>query len=166
MSDYSVIKQRLKQIIFWSVLLGGILALFVPVIAQSTAIETFAQSDVCQTFGGDSACLSGTPRGDGAADTEAVGNNIVSIIISISTLLTFIAGGVAVLFIVIGGYYVISAQGDQGRAKAGYDTLKNAIIGLIITVLAYTIVFIVGQFTTQTDVLCDTTQAAQQANGC
>ncbi len=164
MRDNSVIKYRLKQIIFWSILLGGILALFVPVFAQSLGLEAYAQ-DVCDTFNTNS-CLAGTPRGEGTADPEAVGNNVVSIIISIAVTLTYISAAVAVIFIVIGGFLMITSAGDNSKYKAGLDTLKNAIIGLVITVLAYTIVFIVGQFVSRTDVLCNTSDASQQAQGC
>lgn len=52
--------------------------------------------------------------------------------------------GVAVLFLVIGGFrYVISA-GNEDAAEAGKNTVFNALIGIVIIVLSYVIVNVVA----------------------
>ena len=60
-----------------------------------------------------------------------------------------IAGLTAVIFIIIGGYYFITARGNEEQAKQGRKTLVNAVIGLIIVVVSFLIVQIVYQFITQ-----------------
>ncbi len=62
----------------------------------------------------------------------------------------YFAGVIAVLFIIYGGYQYIFSGGADDRAKAGRKTLGNAIIGLIIVVLAYIIIQIVYRFITTT----------------
>ncbi|MFO0702456.1 MAG: pilin [Candidatus Andersenbacteria bacterium] len=51
-----------------------------------------------------------------------------------------IAGGLAVLFIIVGGIYYITAQGDHERLEKAKKTIKNAIIGAVFILLALVIV--------------------------
>ncbi len=69
---------------------------------------------------------------------------------SSGSLLTFIlnilfgfAGTAAVIFIILGGYWLITSGGNEERAEKGRKTLVNAIIGLVVIILAATIVRIV-----------------------
>ncbi len=71
--------------------------------------------------------------------------SIASFILNIAKFLTYIAGAVAVLFLVYGGFLIIVDNGDEARSKKGKKILFNALYGLIITIIAYTIVnFISG----------------------
>ncbi len=53
------------------------------------------------------------------------------------------AGFIAVLFIIIGGYQYMFSGANEELAKKGKTTLTNAVIGLVIIILSYTIVSIV-----------------------
>ena len=56
-------------------------------------------------------------------------------------------GAWAALFIVIGAVRYASSNGDQGLITKAKDTLLYAIIGLVVSVLAFTIVqFVLGRF--------------------
>ncbi|HET7630576.1 MAG TPA: hypothetical protein VFK03_04345 [Candidatus Saccharimonadales bacterium] len=56
-------------------------------------------------------------------------------------------GAVAVIFIIIGAISYITSSGDSSATSKAKNTILFAIIGLIITVLAYGIVnFVVGKF--------------------
>jgi len=57
----------------------------------------------------------------------------------IDILLT-IAGVIAVLFILIGGYWYITSAGNEEQAEKGKKALVNAIIGLVVVILSYVIV--------------------------
>ena len=60
----------------------------------------------------------------------------------------FIAGFVAVAFIIIGGITYIVSGGDSAGVKKGKDTVVNAVVGLIIAMVAFGVVkFITGGFT-------------------
>jgi hypothetical protein len=52
-------------------------------------------------------------------------------------------GAVAVIFIIIGGFQFITSRGNDEQAEKGRKTLTNALIGLVVVVLAATIVRIV-----------------------
>ncbi len=64
---------------------------------------------------------------------------------------TFV-GILAVLFIVIGGYKYMTAAGDDKKAGAGKKTIQWALIGLIATLFAYSIVAIATRFATQSTI--------------
>ena len=50
------------------------------------------------------------------------------------------AGAIAVVFIIIGGYQYIASGGNEETAEKGKKTLVNAIIGIVVIVLAYAII--------------------------
>ena len=56
-----------------------------------------------------------------------------------------IAGFLSVVFIFVGGISFILSGGDEGKIKQAVGTIRYAIIGLIITVLAVVVVTIVGK---------------------
>ncbi|QQS22850.1 hypothetical protein IPM19_04475 [bacterium] len=58
----------------------------------------------------------------------------------------YLAAIISVLFIIIGGYYYITARGDEAQAKKGRTTLVNALIGLAIVVLSFVIVQVAYRF--------------------
>jgi type IV secretory pathway VirB2 component (pilin) len=54
-----------------------------------------------------------------------------------------IAGIIAVLFIIIGGFQYILSGANEDLAKQGRTTLRNAVVGLIIILVSYVIVTVV-----------------------
>jgi cytochrome bd-type quinol oxidase subunit 2 len=54
-----------------------------------------------------------------------------------------LAGIVAVLFLIIGGFQYMMAGANEGLAKRGRDTIRYAIIGLVIIILSYVIITVV-----------------------
>ena len=62
-------------------------------------------------------------------------------------VLIWIVGIAAVIVIIIGGIMYTTSAGDASKTKRAKDTIFYGIIGLIIALLAYTIVlFVGGQF--------------------
>lgn len=65
----------------------------------------------------------------------------------ILTLVYTWAGILAVLIIIIGGIFFLTARGDPAQIKRGKDAVRGAVIGLIVIILAFTITqFILGRF--------------------
>jgi len=56
-----------------------------------------------------------------------------------------IAGGLAALFIFIGGISFILSGGNDEKIKQAVNTIRYSIIGLIVTILSFTFVTIVGR---------------------
>jgi hypothetical protein len=64
----------------------------------------------------------------------------------ISTIIDWMLGiafGVAVLFLIIGGFWYITSAGNEETAEKGKNTAINAIIGIVIIILSYVIVNVV-----------------------
>lgn len=61
-------------------------------------------------------------------------------------ILTGIAGAVAIIFIIIAGIKYITSAGDEKRLASATGTLTYAIIGLVVTVLAFTIIRLIQFF--------------------
>jgi len=62
------------------------------------------------------------------------------LIVNVISLLLTVAGAIAVLFLIVGGYWYITSAGNEEQAEKGKSTLLNAIIGIIIIVLSFTII--------------------------
>ena len=60
--------------------------------------------------------------------------------------LLYFAGIVAVIFVIIGGYKYMTAGGNEETATKGRKTMTQAIIGLVIVILAYVIITAVVNF--------------------
>lgn len=59
---------------------------------------------------------------------------------NIINILLLLAGMVAVIYIIIGGYSYITAGGNADAAAAAKNTLLNAVIGLVIVFGAFAVV--------------------------
>ena len=89
-------------------------------------------------------CLPDNPFGSssGIAGRGTIGELASSII----GILLFAAGMVAVIMIIIGGYIWMTSRGNESQTTNGRKTLTNALIGLVIVILAYAIVQAITNF--------------------
>lgn len=55
-----------------------------------------------------------------------------------------VAGMVAVGFIIYGGFQYMTSSGEPDRTKKAKDTILNALIGLVITIIAASVVSYIG----------------------
>jgi hypothetical protein len=85
--------------------------------------------------------------GGGAASsvctTKSTGNPLTGndgVIVKATDLIAFFAGAAAVILIIFSGIRYITSGGDAGRIGSAKNTLINAIVGLVIIVLARVIV--------------------------
>lgn len=73
--------------------------------------------------------------------------NIWDVVSNVVRIALGLAGYLAVIFIIVGGIMFITSQGEPDRLKTARSILVNAILGLVIAVLASAIVaFIAGRF--------------------
>ncbi len=80
---------------------------------------------------------SGTGLNCGTTDANALIKNIINWLLGI-------AFGIAVLFLIIGGFWYITSAGNEETAEKGKNTAINAIIGIVIILLSYVIVNVVA----------------------
>ena len=81
----------------------------------------------------------GLPSNGGVSASGTVNSLLVRVI----NILLFVTAGIAVLFVIIGGFQYITSAGNPEGAKKGKTTVVNAIIGLVIIVLSYVIINVV-----------------------
>ena len=72
------------------------------------------------------------------------GTSVNQLIKTVINWMLGIAFGVAVLFLIIGGFWYITSAGNEETAEKGKGTAVNAIIGIIIIILSYVIVNVVS----------------------
>lgn len=87
------------------------------------------------------------PEGGNSCDTGLPQVNATSSSLhTIIQVIIGIAGGIAVVMIVLGGMQFITAQGDPSGVAKARKTLVFALVGLIITILAEAIItFVVSK---------------------
>ena len=54
------------------------------------------------------------------------------------------------LFLIIGGFWYITAAGNEETAEKGKGTVINAIIGIVIIILSYVIINVVSTLVSNT----------------
>lgn len=79
----------------------------------------------------------------GSETVSPTKSGVVGIIINVAKWLTFIGVGLSVLFMVWGGIRYITAGDGDGDTKAK-KTLINAVIGLVVSIVAFTIVSVLS----------------------
>jgi len=72
------------------------------------------------------------------------GNTVGGLIRTVINWLLGIAFGVAILFLIIGGFFYITSAGNEETAEKGKGTALNAIIGIVIIILSYVVVNVVA----------------------
>jgi hypothetical protein len=105
-------------------------------LAQRRQTNQKSQYDPCEVFGN---CIEGV---DNYANTSA-SNSVISIVLNVVYFLIYVGGAIAVLFIVIGAYNMITGGGDDAKVKAGRQTFSNAVIGLVLAIISVSIVSII-----------------------
>jgi len=88
------------------------------------------EQSACQGSGG---TWSGTTCSQGTRTVTGTIKNVGNIIV-------FITGAISVLMIIIGGLRYVTSGGDQGGITGAKNTILYAVIGLIVSVMAYAIV--------------------------
>lgn len=74
-------------------------------------------------------------------------NELVLIGAAIFDMLLRLAAIVAVSFVIVGGFKYVSSQGEPERTKQALSTIINALIGLVISIVAASLVsFLAGRF--------------------
>lgn len=79
---------------------------------------------------------------------DPTSTTISGLVTTIGTWITYIAGVAAFIYLVYSGILYISAAGNPDQAKKGQQGIINAVIGIIIVVLAFTIIKVVSNTAT------------------
>lgn len=131
--------------------LFSFLMLFAVTVPAATVVATPTAAYACP---GDTLFLipawyNGLQEGCGGikqigTSTDDLRNFAIKVALNIVRAVFVIAGYAAVFFIMKGGFLYILARGDPGHVTSAKQTITNAIIGLIICILAASIVGAIG----------------------
>lgn len=69
---------------------------------------------------------------------------VTSLLMRIIQILLAVAGLIAVVFLIVGGFRYITAGGNEESAESGKKTIINAIIGIVIIILSFVIVRVIS----------------------
>lgn len=69
-----------------------------------------------------------------------VETNLTDIILTVVNYLLSIAGLLAVLFIIIGGFRFMTAGGNEEASDKAKKTIINALVGIVVVILSFAIV--------------------------
>ena len=108
----------------------------VSALAVATFITLGASTD---TFAQQGGIMGGVQaaQGTGVPTTLFGGNGIVT---TVTNILLFIAGALAVIMIIWGGLRYATSAGNSANVTAAKNTVLYAIVGLIIAFLAFAVV--------------------------
>jgi type IV secretion system pilin len=110
----------------------ALLAAFaMPALATSSVLAASPKAEICQGLGQVSGSCSG-----GSSDINHALKSAINI-------LSFVAGVVAIIMIIISGLKFITAQGDSSGVASARSSLIYALVGLVVAALAQFIVHFV-----------------------
>lgn len=107
------------------------------VLAQAGTCE---DNDISQGIAGGAECAAP----NNAPNQPLFGEG--GIFITVTSILIFIVGAIAVIMLIVGGIRYVLSQGDQGAVTAAKNTILYSIIGIVVAALAYgAVAFIAAQ---------------------
>ncbi|MBI3889825.1 hypothetical protein HY312_04630 [Candidatus Saccharibacteria bacterium] len=110
-------------------------AALVAVVGVSTALPVLAPQ-TAQAQSAASEITKGVNQVGGDTNTVTLQERIKTI----TNILLFVLGAIAVIVIVIGGIRYATSNGDASQTKAAKDTILYAVVGLVVAIIAYAIV--------------------------
>jgi len=125
--------KQIKKINFLKVI-EVILA--VVLVTAPMAASALQIGNGCQSFAG--------------LNCNAANGTLTGLITTVINWMLALAGLIAVLFLIIGGFWYITSAGNEETAEKGKNTAINAIIGIVIIVLSYVIVNVVANLVSST----------------
>lgn len=113
------------------------------VIALGSIGTPVLAADECDTSSGLSGGMDCAKNDD--MPEELTGDN--GIVTTVINTMLFIVGILSVVMIIFAGIRYVTAHGDKGQVESAKNTLIYAIVGLIVSIVAYALVnWVVGLF--------------------
>ena len=101
-------------------------------VALAPATTTYAVNPL------DTVCANGQNADNIVCKNQ--GDNASSLIATLVNTLLFLVGAISVVMIIWGGITYTTSTGDSGRVTRAKNTILYAIVGLVVSFLAYAIV--------------------------
>jgi TRAP-type C4-dicarboxylate transport system permease small subunit len=91
-----------------------------------------------------------TPQGFAQVTINNMANNLPQTIRFVINMILYLVGFIAVLFLIIGGFQYITASGNPDQIEGAKKTIMYAVIGIIVVVISWSIVWFVVNSLNQT----------------
>jgi hypothetical protein len=108
---------------------------FMTAVLPVVSVNANTKATVCKSIGSNAGCTSNPNSGTSVQKIMELAVNVFSVIV----------GFVAVVMIVVSGFKYITSGGDAQSISSAKNTLTYAIVGLVVVVMAKTIVYFVFQ---------------------
>jgi hypothetical protein len=140
----NIIKKSLRGL-----LLVPVMALGLSVVAPLVPSTYAATDTTCQDVsGGTGLTINNAANCSRSADQSTSLFGETGVFKTITNVLLFIIGAVAVIMIIIGGLRYTLSGGDSAAVTSAKNTILYGVVGVIVAILAYAIVnFVLGSFT-------------------
>lgn len=93
----------------------------------------------------DSPIFQGVGQEFGTGLTGPAGETTLGgLITSIVSILLVVAGAIAVVFLIIGGYQYVTSRGNEEASEAAKKTISSAIVGLVVIIMSFVVIRIVA----------------------
>jgi hypothetical protein len=96
------------------------------------------ESDVFNNIGNR---LFGRDNPDSSLSTSSTLGDVIFLVVQ--TLL-IVAGSIAVIFLIVGGYKYIVARGHEDQVEEAKHTMENALWGLVVIIMSFAIIRIIA----------------------
>ncbi len=130
-----------------AMLIAPFMALFASVVVPATTQAANLNAQ-CQTGQNNLSITEGVDCAKGEDQSRSLfgGNGGgQGIFVTITNVLLFIIGAIAVIMLIIGGIRYTISGGDSSQVTSAKNTILYAIVGIIVAILAYAVVnFVVG----------------------
>ncbi|MFV0484981.1 MAG: Mbov_0395 family pilin-like conjugal transfer protein [Candidatus Saccharimonadales bacterium] len=93
--------------------------------------------DIFKYFGASNPVIDGA---ENVVDSTGLNDDLISPVQALINAFIGLIGLVAVIMIILGAVQMQTSQGDSGKVKKARDTMMYGIIGLVIAILAFSIV--------------------------
>lgn len=117
-------KHRIKHVLLAAMMVLGLAAFALP----TTTYAIDVTEEACKSNPTATICRT------------SASNDIGTIINTIINVLLFLVGAIAVVMIIVGGVRFATSAGNADSIKAAKSTVLYAVIGLVISLLAYAII--------------------------
>jgi hypothetical protein len=91
------------------------------------------------------------PGGTGLEGGIGSETTLTGFILRVINIALALAGLIAVLFLVIGGFRYITAGGNEDNTESAKKIIMNAVIGIIVIILSFVVVRVVSNTLTTTN---------------
>ena len=133
-------KQLVKRTLQLAMLVPAFALLAGAVATPAYAVDCDAGNIAETGLSGSADCAKGTGQSEDLTGDAGVFRTVTNILL-------FIIGAVAVIMLVIGGIRYTISGGDQNQVTAAKNTILYAIIGIVVAILAYAAVnFVLNSF--------------------